>query len=45
MTDDNTDVPNVRNCSASGLEPEEEFLKRRFGADYISYMTKVRRWL
>ncbi len=27
------------------IEPEEEFLKRRFGADYISHMTKVRRWL
>ena len=27
------------------IEPEEAFLKRRFGADYITYMTKVRRWI
>ncbi len=27
------------------IEPEEAFLKRRFGADYISYMTNVRRWI
>ena len=27
------------------IEPEEAFLKRRFGAEYISYMTKVRRWM
>jgi protein-S-isoprenylcysteine O-methyltransferase Ste14 len=27
------------------IAPEEDFLKRRFGADYISYMAKVRRWL
>ena len=27
------------------IEPEEAFLKRRFGADYISYTTKVRRWM
>jgi protein-S-isoprenylcysteine O-methyltransferase Ste14 len=27
------------------IEPEEAFLKRRFGADYISYTTKVRRWI
>ncbi len=27
------------------IEPEEDFLKRHFGVDYISYMTNVRRWL
>ncbi len=27
------------------IEPEEDFLKRHFGADYVSYMTRVRRWL
>ena len=27
------------------IEPEEAFLKRRFGPDYITYMTKVRRWM
>jgi protein-S-isoprenylcysteine O-methyltransferase Ste14 len=27
------------------IRPEEAFLKRRFGADYVSYTTKVRRWL
>jgi protein-S-isoprenylcysteine O-methyltransferase Ste14 len=27
------------------IEPEEAFLKHRFGADYITYTTKVRRWM
>lgn len=27
------------------IEPEEAFLKRRFGVDYISYTTRVRRWM
>jgi protein-S-isoprenylcysteine O-methyltransferase Ste14 len=27
------------------IEPEEAFLKQRFGADYVSYKEKVRRWL
>ena len=27
------------------IEPEEAFLKRRFGANYINYAAKVRRWL
>ena len=27
------------------IEPEEAFLERRFGANYISYKEKVRRWL
>ena len=27
------------------IEPEEAFMKRRFGADYLGYMTRVRRWI
>jgi len=27
------------------IEPEEAFLEQRFGANYISYKEKVRRWL
>ena len=27
------------------IEPEEAFLEKRFGADYISYKEKVRRWI
>jgi hypothetical protein len=27
------------------IEPEEKFLERRFGAAYISYKEKVRRWI
>ena len=27
------------------IEPEEAFLKRRFGADYIDYTKQVRRWM
>ena len=27
------------------IEPEEAFLEKRFGANYISYKEKVRRWL
>jgi protein-S-isoprenylcysteine O-methyltransferase Ste14 len=27
------------------IEPEEEFLERRFGADYVGYKEKVRRWI
>jgi protein-S-isoprenylcysteine O-methyltransferase Ste14 len=27
------------------IEPEEAFLERRFGADYISYKENVRRWI
>jgi protein-S-isoprenylcysteine O-methyltransferase Ste14 len=27
------------------IEPEEAFLERRFGAQYISYKEKVRRWI
>lgn len=27
------------------IEPEEAFLKRRFGADYVNYATNVRRWI
>jgi protein-S-isoprenylcysteine O-methyltransferase Ste14 len=27
------------------IEPEEAFLEQRFGANYISYKKKVRRWL
>jgi protein-S-isoprenylcysteine O-methyltransferase Ste14 len=27
------------------IEPEEAFLRRRFGADYVGYTTRVRRWL
>ena len=27
------------------IEPEEAFLERRFGATYINYTEKVRRWL
>ena len=27
------------------IEPEEAFLERRFGANYIGYKEKVRRWL
>jgi protein-S-isoprenylcysteine O-methyltransferase Ste14 len=27
------------------IEPEEAFLQKRFGSNYISYKEKVRRWL
>jgi len=27
------------------IEPEEAFLERRFGANYVSYKASVRRWL
>ena len=27
------------------IAPEERYLQRRFGADYISYMRRVRRWV
>ena len=27
------------------IKPEETFLERRFGADYLRYKAKVRRWL
>jgi protein-S-isoprenylcysteine O-methyltransferase Ste14 len=27
------------------IEPEEVFLEKRFGADYISYKERVRRWI
>jgi protein-S-isoprenylcysteine O-methyltransferase Ste14 len=27
------------------IEPEEAFLEKRFGANYLSYKGKVRRWL
>ena len=27
------------------IEPEEAFLEKRFGANYLSYKKKVRRWL
>jgi len=27
------------------IEPEEAYLKRRFGADYTSYTARVRRWI
>jgi protein-S-isoprenylcysteine O-methyltransferase Ste14 len=27
------------------IEPEEAFLERRFGADYVRYKASVRRWL
>jgi protein-S-isoprenylcysteine O-methyltransferase Ste14 len=27
------------------IEPEEAFLEKRFGADYVSYKEMVRRWL
>jgi protein-S-isoprenylcysteine O-methyltransferase Ste14 len=27
------------------IEPEEAFLERRFGTDYIAYKEKVRRWI
>jgi protein-S-isoprenylcysteine O-methyltransferase Ste14 len=27
------------------IAPEEAFLERRFGADYVSYKAKVGRWL
>ena len=27
------------------IEPEEAFLRRRFGDAYIRYTTKVRRWM
>ena len=27
------------------IEPEEAFLEKRFGATYINYTEKVRRWL
>jgi protein-S-isoprenylcysteine O-methyltransferase Ste14 len=27
------------------IEPEEAFLEKRFGVDYISYREKVRRWI
>ena len=27
------------------IEPEEAFLKKRFGTDYVSYKNRVRRWI
>jgi protein-S-isoprenylcysteine O-methyltransferase Ste14 len=27
------------------IAPEEAFLEKRFGADYLSYKEKVRRWI
>jgi protein-S-isoprenylcysteine O-methyltransferase Ste14 len=27
------------------IEPEEAFLEMRFGADYVGYKEKVRRWI
>jgi protein-S-isoprenylcysteine O-methyltransferase Ste14 len=27
------------------IEPEEAFLERRFGADYVGYKEKVKRWI
>ena len=27
------------------IEPEEAFLERRFGADYINYKERVSRWI
>jgi protein-S-isoprenylcysteine O-methyltransferase Ste14 len=27
------------------IEREEAFLRRRFGADYVDYTTRVRRWI
>ena len=27
------------------IAPEERYLRRRFGADYVAYMRRVRRWL
>jgi len=27
------------------VEPEEAFLERRFGADYINYQERVTRWI
>jgi protein-S-isoprenylcysteine O-methyltransferase Ste14 len=27
------------------IEPEEAFLEKRFGANYLRYKGKVRRWL
>jgi len=27
------------------IAPEEQYLERRFGADYIAYKKHVRRWL
>jgi protein-S-isoprenylcysteine O-methyltransferase Ste14 len=27
------------------IKPEEAFLERRFGGDYIQYKAEVRRWL
>jgi len=27
------------------IAPEERYLERRFGADYLAYRQRVRRWL
>jgi protein-S-isoprenylcysteine O-methyltransferase Ste14 len=27
------------------IGPEERYLQRRFGADYVAYMHRVRRWV
>jgi protein-S-isoprenylcysteine O-methyltransferase Ste14 len=27
------------------IAPEEQYLQRRFGADYATYMHRVRRWV
>ena len=32
-------------CHYGVVLPEEEYLERKFGADYLDYKAQVRRWL
>jgi protein-S-isoprenylcysteine O-methyltransferase Ste14 len=38
-------VPVLFVVRAFVIAPEERYLKRRFGADYVAYTQRVRRWL
>jgi protein-S-isoprenylcysteine O-methyltransferase Ste14 len=38
-------IPVLAALRAFVIAPEEQYLRRRFGADYIGYAERVRRWL
>ncbi len=38
-------VPVLFVVRAFVIAPEEQYLERRFGADYVAYTQRVRRWL